>query len=98
MVHLSHAVTDGVGGVEMFANIYDLERDPPPQSAATAAHSAGPVAERPDAARVQPAARHDRGGVRDALFGAAQAVGQVVRDPVVVGRAASSTTRCRVPG
>ena len=31
MVHLSHAVTDGVGGVEMFANIYDLERDPPPQ-------------------------------------------------------------------
>ena len=32
MVHLSHAVTDGVGGVEMFANIYDLERDPPPQS------------------------------------------------------------------
>ncbi len=29
MVHLSHAVTDGVGGVEMFANLYDLERDPP---------------------------------------------------------------------
>jgi hypothetical protein len=22
-------VTDGVGGVEMFASIYDLERDPP---------------------------------------------------------------------
>src|SRR3954466_87576 len=33
MVHLSHAVTDGVGGVEMFANIYDLERDPPAQGA-----------------------------------------------------------------
>ncbi|MBS1696039.1 MAG: wax ester/triacylglycerol synthase family O-acyltransferase [Actinobacteria bacterium] len=32
MVHLSHAVTDGVGGVEMFANLYDLERDPPPQA------------------------------------------------------------------
>src|ERR1700752_1278315 len=29
LVHLSHAVTDGVGGVEMFANLYDLERDPP---------------------------------------------------------------------
>ena len=27
MVHLSHAVTDGVGGVEMFANFYDLERE-----------------------------------------------------------------------
>ncbi|SUE32818.1 wax ester/triacylglycerol synthase domain-containing protein [Mycolicibacterium gilvum] len=31
MVHLSHAVTDGVGGVEMFANLYDFEREPPPQ-------------------------------------------------------------------
>ena len=30
MMHLSHAVTDGVGGVEMFANLYDLERDPAP--------------------------------------------------------------------
>lgn len=33
MMHLSHAITDGVGAVEMFANIYDLERDaetPPP--------------------------------------------------------------------
>lgn len=30
MLHLSHAVTDGVGGVEMFASIYDFERDPPP--------------------------------------------------------------------
>src|ERR1700752_2902414 len=29
LMHLSHAVTDGVGGVEMFANLYDLERDPP---------------------------------------------------------------------
>ena len=31
LLHLSHAVTDGLGSVEMFANIYDLERDPPPQ-------------------------------------------------------------------
>ncbi|GLE50517.1 diacylglycerol O-acyltransferase [Mycobacterium montefiorense] len=29
LLHISHAVTDGVGGVEMFAEIYDLERDPP---------------------------------------------------------------------
>jgi diacylglycerol O-acyltransferase len=29
LLHVSHAVTDGVGGVEMFAEIYDLERDPP---------------------------------------------------------------------
>lgn len=33
IVHLSHAIVDGVGGVEMFANIYDLERDPKPKAA-----------------------------------------------------------------
>ena len=31
LLHVSHAVTDGVGGVEMFAEIYDVERDPPPR-------------------------------------------------------------------
>src|SRR6201997_4770343 len=31
LLHLSHAVTDGVGSVEMFAQIYDLERETPPQ-------------------------------------------------------------------
>lgn len=29
ILHLSHAVADGVGTVEMFANIYNLERDTP---------------------------------------------------------------------
>jgi diacylglycerol O-acyltransferase / wax synthase len=29
LLHVSHAVTDGVGSVEMFAEIYDLEREPP---------------------------------------------------------------------
>lgn len=33
LLHMSHAVTDGVGSVEMFAHIYDLERDPPAQPA-----------------------------------------------------------------
>src|ERR1700739_2775541 len=31
LLHLSHAVTDGVGSVEMFAQIYDLEREPAPK-------------------------------------------------------------------
>src|ERR1700758_4179198 len=31
LLHLSHAVTDGVGATEMFAEIYDVERDPPPR-------------------------------------------------------------------
>ena len=33
LLHLSHAVTDGVGSIEMFAHIYDLERDPEPAAA-----------------------------------------------------------------
>src|SRR6201986_1020483 len=31
LLHVSHAVTDGVGGVEMFADGYHPERDPPPK-------------------------------------------------------------------
>lgn len=31
LLHLSHAVTDGVGATAMFAEIYDLERNPPPR-------------------------------------------------------------------
>ena len=34
LLHVSHAVTDGVGSVEMFAEIYDLERDPPARATA----------------------------------------------------------------
>lgn len=32
LLHLSHAVTDGVGAIAMFAEIYDVERNPPPRS------------------------------------------------------------------
>ena len=31
LLHLSHAVTDGVGATAMFAEIYDLERDAKPR-------------------------------------------------------------------
>lgn len=31
LLHLSHAVTDGVGATAMFAEIYDLRRDAPPR-------------------------------------------------------------------
>ena len=72
MLHLSHAVTDGVGGVEMFANIYDLERDPPPRRRCAAADSAGSVAQRLDAPGAQPAPRLDRGWCAWRAVGAAQ--------------------------
>jgi diacylglycerol O-acyltransferase len=28
-MHMSHALTDGVGGVELFAQLYDFEPEPP---------------------------------------------------------------------
>lgn len=31
LLHMSHAVTDGLGGVEMFLRVYDFEPDPPPR-------------------------------------------------------------------
>ena len=82
MVHLSHAVTDGVGGVEMFANLYDLERDPPPEAAPPLPipQDLSPNDLMREGFNRLPGAI--AGGVRDALFGAAQAVGNVIRDPV----------------
>jgi diacylglycerol O-acyltransferase len=82
IVHLSHAITDGVGGVEMFANLYDLERDPPQQ---TPPPLPIPSDLSPNDLMRQGFNRLPStiaGGVRDALVGAAQAVGHVVRDPV----------------
>ena len=82
MVHLSHAITDGVGGVEMFANLYDLERDPPPQDPAPLPI---PSDLSPNDLMRQGITRLPgtiAGSVRDVVFGAAQAVGHAVRDPV----------------
>lgn len=82
MLHFSHAVTDGVGGVEMFASVYDLEREPPP----------GEVPPLPIPQDLSPNDLMRQGlnrlpfsilgGVRGALGGAANVVGKVVRDPV----------------
>lgn len=81
MAHLSHAITDGVGGVEMFANLYDLERDP-------VSHDAPPLPIPSDLSPNDLMREGFRrlpttiaGGIHDALFGAARAVGQVLRDP-----------------
>jgi diacylglycerol O-acyltransferase len=82
MMHLSHAVTDGIGAVEMFANIYDLERDPESQDTPPL-----PIPQdlSPNDLMRQGINRLPgtiAGRVRGVLFGAAHVVGEVVRDPV----------------
>jgi diacylglycerol O-acyltransferase len=82
MLHLSHAVTDGVGSVEMFANIYDLERDPAPP---TQAPLPIPQDLSPNDLMRQGINRLPgsiAGGILGALGGAAHVIGRVVRDPV----------------
>ena len=82
LLHMSHAVTDGVGAVEMFANIYDMERDPPPKQPAPL-----PI---PEDVSPNDLARAGinrlpvtiAGTLRDALSGAAKIAGWVARDPV----------------
>src|ERR1700754_179345 len=82
MLHLSHAVTDGVGAIEMFANIYALNR-PPPQAE---------VAPLPIPEDLSPGdlmregfnrlPRAIAGGIRGAIGGAAYLLAKTVRDPV----------------
>lgn len=82
VVHLSHAVTDGVGGVEMFANLYDLEREPPPQ---TPPPLPVPQDLSPNDLMRQGISRLPGtvfGRFRGVVAGAAHVVGEVVRDPL----------------
>jgi WS/DGAT/MGAT family acyltransferase len=94
LLHLSHAVTDGVGSVEMFAEIYDKERDPPPR----------PMPPQPIPQDLTPNDLMRQGfnhlplaivgGVLDAVSGAASAAGRAILDPVstvsgIVGYATS---------
>ncbi|OBG40748.1 diacylglycerol O-acyltransferase [Mycobacterium alsense] len=82
LLHVSHAVTDGVGGVAMFAEIYDLERDPPPR----------PTPPQPIPQDLSPNDLMRQGinrlpfaivsGVVGAVSGAVSAAGRAVLDPV----------------
>lgn len=80
--HMSHAVADGVGGVEMFAQLYDAEPDlapralapvPIPQDLSAAELTITGLSELPAAAL---------GALRRAASGAAAVAGHVVRDPL----------------
>ncbi|GAB5897038.1 wax ester/triacylglycerol synthase family O-acyltransferase [Mycolicibacterium mageritense] len=82
ILHLSHAVTDGVGGVEMFASIYDLERDPEPRQTPPLPipQDLSPNDLMREGLNRLPGAI--AGGLLGALGGAARAATRVVRDPV----------------
>src|ERR1700757_2180725 len=94
LLHLSHAITDGVGSVEMFAEIYDVERDP----------AARPMPPLPIPEDLSPNDLMRQGinhlpmailgGALGAVSGAVSATGRAVLDPVstvseIVGYAVS---------
>src|SRR6201998_3504164 len=81
LLHLSHAITDGVGSVEMFAHIYDLERHPPP--APPPAQPIPPDLSANDLMRegLNHLPSAVVGGVRGALWGAMSMVGRAVINP-----------------
>ncbi len=82
LLHISHAVTDGVGGAEMFGRIYDLERDPPAKSMPPqpVPQDLSPNDLMRDGINHLPAAL--LGGARDALVDALSVAGRTVRDPL----------------
>lgn len=102
LLHVSHAVTDGVGSVELFSALYDLERKPAVREAPglplpqdlSAAELAGEGLSRLPGAIV--------GGLRAAVFSATHAAMRVVRDPVSaandVAEYARSAARVMAPG
>ena len=94
LLHVSHAVTDGVGGVEMFAEIYDLERDPPakPTPPLPVPQDLSPNDLMRQGLNRLPVAMV--GGVLNALSGAASAAGRAILEPAstvsgIVGYATS---------
>lgn len=95
LLHLSHAVTDGVGSVEMFGQIYDLERDPPtePTPPQPVPQDLSPNDLMRDGINRLPGAVV--GGARDALLGTVSVAGRLARNPTsavtgLVGYARSS--------
>lgn len=82
LLHVSHAVTDGVGGVEMFAEIYDLERDPParPTPPLPVPQDLSPNDLMREGLNHLPAALI--GGAVGALSSAVSAAGRVLMEPV----------------
>lgn len=98
LLHLSHAVTDGAGGAEMFGQIYDLQRNPPAESTPPQPlpEDLSPNDLMREGVNHLPAAL--AAGVRDVLAGAVSVAEHAVRDPVsaLVGLVAYARSSNRV--
>ena len=81
LLHLSHAVTDGVGATAMFAEIYDLERNAPlrPPAPLPVPEDVTPNDIMREGIGHLPGAI--AGGVVDAVAGGVALLGQAVRNP-----------------
>lgn len=81
LLHMSHAVTDGVGSVAMFAEFYDLERDPEPRP-----HAPLPIPQDLSPNDLMRKGLNDLpgaivGGIRGVLTGAIGVVGRAMINP-----------------
>ena len=98
LLHVSHAVADGLGFVEMFAQIYDLERDPEPGSVPPLPipETLSPNDLMRDGLNAIPGAV--AGGVRHIVNGAVGAVGRAVSKPgsIVAGAMEYATSSARM--
>jgi diacylglycerol O-acyltransferase / wax synthase len=82
LLHMSHAVTDGIGAVEMFANIYDLERDAPAREPVPLPIPQDLTGNDLARAGFNRLPGYILGGVRSALSGAGKAATRVLANPV----------------
>src|ERR1700683_2815306 len=98
LLHLSHAVTDGVGSVEMFAHIYDLEREPAPKPTPPQPTQEDMTANDLMREGLNQLPLNVVNGARGALWGAASMVGRAVANPgaAVAGRAGVARSGVRV--
>ncbi|MEO8814965.1 MAG: wax ester/triacylglycerol synthase family O-acyltransferase [Mycobacterium sp.] len=100
LLHLSHAVTDGVGSAAMFGQIYDLERHSPARSMPPqpVPQDLSPDDLMRDGINHLPVALIS--SARDALVGALSMAGRTVRDPLstVTGALSYARSGARVVG